>query len=232
MKIGTLNVHEFTDSNNIESLDRFIELLAHVNLDVIGLQEVDSENNLRIIISKLSEYQYIYERHCAILSKYPINKISKKSKERYVKGLLTTPSGKQLTIVNVHLNYQLETIRIEEIQNIKKCDKTPVILMGDFNSLTKNDYTDKEWHHIYKIRKYHKWELPVSILTDMISRDFYDTRKLVKAPIGKLETCRFNTRIDYIYVNKYLKDIILKHEHYETMPEITDHNMVISSIKY
>jgi hypothetical protein len=47
-----------------------------------------------------------------------------------VKGLLTTPSGKQLTIVNVHLNYQWETIRINEIQNIKKCDKTPVILMG------------------------------------------------------------------------------------------------------
>ena len=69
MKIGTLNVHEFTDSNNIESLDRFIELLAHVNLDVIGLQEVDSENNLRIIISKLPEYQYIYERHCAHIIK-------------------------------------------------------------------------------------------------------------------------------------------------------------------
>ena len=107
-----------------------------------------------------------------------------------------------------------------------------VILMGDFNSLTKNDYTDKEWRYIYKIRKYHKWELPVSILTDMILQDFYDTRKLVKSPIGKLETCRFNTRIDYIYVNKYLKDNILKHEHYETMPEITDHNMVISSIKF
>ena len=134
MLVASLNVHEFTDSNNEESLDKVIKLLHDVKVDIIGLQEVDSENNLRIIISKLPEYKYIYERHCAILSKYPINKISKKSKERYVKGQITTPSGKQLTIVNVHLNYQWETIRINEIQNIKKCDKTPVILMGDFNS--------------------------------------------------------------------------------------------------
>ena len=70
----------------------------------------------------------------------------------------------------VHLNYRDEPIRLKEIQSIKnKLDTIiPVnegieplhIWTGDFNALTKEDYTSDEWQTITTIRKQNNWESP------------------------------------------------------------------------
>lgn len=233
-KVGTLNIHEFTDSNNEFSMDKLSTLLKKVDLDIIALQEVDNLNNLQELVKELKYYNYIFNRHCAILSKLPIKSlIIKKTKERFIKGCITLPNNNNITVINVHLNYMWETIRINEINNILKTNlNTPTILLGDFNSLTGKDYSVKEWKYIYKIRENNKWELPISDLTTLISNRFFDTRWLTKNIFGEVGTCRFDTRIDYIFINKYLKNNILKVEHVKAIPDISDHDLVVCSLKY
>ena len=70
----------------------------------------------------------------------------------------------------LHLNYRDENTRLKEINSIKqKLDKfIPAINQtkgchiwtGDFNALTKEDYTDEEWQDIAKIRCQNSWESP------------------------------------------------------------------------
>ena len=71
--------------------------------------------------------------------------------------------------------------------------KYPSFLVGDFNSLTRRDYDDTKWKEIYEIRKQGKWELPVHNLTDQLGLQWMDSGKY-----HYQDTCRYNTRIDYI----------------------------------
>ena len=92
-------------------------------------------------------------------------------------------------------------------------------LLGDFNALTRSDYNVKEWSDIFKVRKYGQWELPVHELTDKLREEWYDCGKH-----NPSVTSRYNTRIDYIYTKNMN---ILHYNIEETMPSISDHNLVM-----
>ena len=55
-----------------------------------------------------------------------------------------------------------------------------------------------------------------------------DIRSIASNILGPLGTCRFNTRIDYIFVNRMFKKIwdTYQIKHSVTMPIATDHNLV------
>ena len=126
--------------------------------------------------------------------------------------------------MNVHLDYECEKKRIQELNQIFHYTKPylmeyPVILAGDFNALTKQDYTTSQWKHMYKLRKMSQWELPEHKLTDKLNQFWNDSGK----GYAFQKTCRYNTRIDYIYTNC----IPVKHyEVIQTMPFLSDHNLV------
>jgi len=128
---------------------------------------------------------------------------------------------------------------MEHIISKLELTKHPIVILGDFNALTKNDYSKKKWENIYTVRKENKWELPLTILTDRITSNqedgwnLIDSRKIAKEISGPLTTCRFDTRIDYIYINKNLKKNwnIYKYECINAIPNITDHNLVIIFLK-
>ena len=107
--------------------------------------------------------------------------------------------------------------------------------MGDFNSLTRDDYVQKKWNDIIKVRKYAKWEYPVSELTTIITNNWEltDIRKIASNILGPLGTCRFDSRIDYIYVNKMFIRLWENYKiiHTVTMPIATDHNLVSGMFK-
>jgi hypothetical protein len=47
------------------------------------------------------------------------------------------------------------------------------------NSLTRDDYSDKEWKHITDVRKESEWEPPRTELTTAVAKfGFYDSWKL------------------------------------------------------
>ena len=43
------------------------------------------------------------------------------------------------------------------------------IWTGDFNALTREDYTNEQWNHITGVRKQNGWELPKTELTTQVS---------------------------------------------------------------
>ena len=80
-----------------------------------------------------------------------------------------------LFLTCLHLNHQTETKRLAEIESIKK-HLQPVfqedhcqIWTGDFNALTKEDYSETQWNNITDVRKRNCWEKPKTDLTTKVS---------------------------------------------------------------
>jgi len=215
--VMTFNVHNFLNSD-MESSETQIKDLINI-YDIVCLQEVYNKK----ILHKITQgYNYSYNKGTLIITKFQIKEVSKNKKEPFTALFIDIPYDKRLLVINVHLNYENEDIRMEELsgilENISYTNEFPSILLGDFNALTKNDYSEKEWAEIYKIRKNGKWELPVHTLTDMVNDEWKDTGKN-----NKKRTSRYDTRIDYIYTKKLN---ILSYDVIQMIPDISDHNLV------
>lgn len=217
--IMTLNVHDFKNSEIEDSYDKILNTIKPFH--VIALQEVYDKNYLHKITDG---YNYTYNKGTVIMTKYPIKiVIEGPVEECYTSLIIQLPIHKPIIVTNVHLDNKNEKNRKKALNSILEkisflTNDYPSILLGDFNSLTKKDYTLKEWGEIYKIRKNRCWELPLTGLTDYINLEWLDP-----GAKDKNKTCRYNTRIDYIYT----KNInILKHDIIETLPNISDHNLV------
>ena len=215
--IMTFNVHNFLNSDMKSSETQIKDLIN--NYDIVCLQEV---YNKKILHKITNGYNYSYNKGTLIITKFHIQEVTKNKKEPFTLLFIDIPYYKRILVINVHLNYQNEDIRTKELseilENISYTDEFPSILLGDFNALTKNDYSEKEWIEIYKIRKNGKWELPVHTLTDMINDEWNDTGKN-----NKKKTSRYNTRIDYIY-SKNLN--ILSYDVINMIQGVSDHNLV------
>ena len=96
-------------------------------------------------------------------------------------------------VIVMHFYFAGESNRIKEfdilLTDIKKIfndnkmyRNIPLIFIGDFNALTKNDYTNMEWDTIKKVRKKNNWFEPETKLTDKIKANkyipFYDSLSL------------------------------------------------------
>ena len=239
--VGTLNVHDWSNRNNEPTEDEIVKLLSSYDLDIIGIQETN-EKPLEKICKKLGNYNFLYSRKTAILSKYSIKKKSPdKTKEKFISADIKISNEiNPINVTCIHLNYMYEPKRLNEFDNIiKNSSNSYGIWIGDFNALTKNDYSKKEMLKITNERKNSKWEEPLFNLTNKItSQDtngykLYDARLNSKTVSGPLHTCRFNTRIDYIYVNDKLKNLFNIKEalHVNAMPFATDHNLVIAKLE-
>ncbi len=239
IRIGTFNVHEWTDNSHKYSLDAIVKLIISSDLDIIGLQET-SEAKLQKI-KEFKMYNYVYNNTTAILSKFPIKKQKKiYENERFITAAIVLPDNLPILHVTcVHLDYEKKPIRIKEIQNIMEyiyepTTTLPSVILGDFNSLTRKDYSTDEWNDILIKRKINMWELPVSNATEMMTKQYNwrDTRNIAQNVKSDLYTCRFYTRIDYIYIN----DLITKWwgvqecDHVNAIPNISDHNLVITTL--
>lgn len=216
--IMSLNVHDFTNTQGYNSIHDIIEIIK--NFDIIALQEVYTKDKLFEITKG---YNYTYNNSTLIMCKFPIkNIINEKINECFTSLIISLPN-KNILVNNIHLNHINENIRIKELNNIYKIIdyykiKYSSILLGDFNSLTYNDYNLKQINDITNIRNENNWEIPVYNITEFINCEWFDCGEK-----NKKATCKFNTRIDYIYtknINVISYDII------KTMPDFTDHNLI------
>ena len=75
----------------------------------------------------------------------------------------------------MHLNHRTETTRLNEIVSIRNSlndifeKNTPQIWTGDFNALTKEDYSSDHWNEITEVRAKDNWEL-LKKLKNMVFR--------------------------------------------------------------
>ena len=87
-----------------------------------------------------------------------------------------------LNITCVHLYYRDEYTRLEEVEHIKKkLDSVlPIdncqVWTGDFNALTRKDYSEKEWETIANIREKNNWESPQIDVTKKVTINVYETK--------------------------------------------------------
>eukprot|EP01080_Neovahlkampfia_damariscottae_P003124 gene3124-5294_t len=230
----TYNIHEWKTKDFYPSIKKLTEFLADFDLDFLGLQEVLDGEELYYLAKHLKMnffFHPVYEGYFgnAIFSKYKITEtIQKELKIEQVetRGFMVVKFD-DLHLGVTHLDVELEEHRIEQYNQIKNelelnsCN----ILFGDFNALRIDDYSKTEWKKIEKVRRDGFWEKPKTKLIHLIEEDFVD----IWSQFEKVTpTCRYNTRIDYIFVNKTsLKDIKVKSIEKIDEDEISDHNPIL-----
>lgn len=243
--IATYNVKRF-GSRQYRKIPLILE---EENVMICGLQEVPGKSKLEAMF-KNTNYNVIYDdlyfsygnglvyrkdlydliEHQLFILKKGINK------KGLLKVVLKGNDGKILNIYVTHLDHKTEEERMKELNVLysripsnKNC-----ILMGDFNSLTKEDYDDEELANITLVRQNDNWELPKFDVTDSLKNNaFIDTLCDNVVP-----TSRFNTRIDYIFIKGYDFDkscsrvIINNHNRNDLSSTIgvSDHLPIMTSI--
>ena len=82
----------------------------------------------------------------------------------------------------LHLDHRLEPHRLKELEIIKSTiaslvtnnsqNNTPHVWVGDFNSLTQEDYTIEEWNKITRVRQMNCWEKPHVDVTNKVYSNY------------------------------------------------------------
>ena len=260
LRVGTWNVHQFSDSNAEGTFDDMVALLRVADLDVIGLQEATGALLVELVHqlnqTNTSANHAQYQLACkfggtALITRFPVVDASKPGKGRYCCCRVLFPGSNtndnnDWSIINLHLDHRQETTRSKEIQTIlqsfaKHGRPLPDLWMGDFNALTAADYTAKEWKEIRNVRARNHWELPVSNLTCLLTKQIGLTDAYHAVATnnrsGPDSTCRFGTRIDYIYYrtdrlacNDDLGWRVVSVTHMDCR-RLSDHNLVVTTWK-
>ena len=167
VRVATYNVHMWKDARGIRNFDAIMHTIAHVNADVLVLQEVHMFDKDQII-TRLQELGYTHASAGKtstiggtffgnmVVSKYPFaaepvvktyDADQKYAGERrcYIKAAIQLPSDKKITVYGTHLDVydQTETLRTQEIKElIADIQKNPghCIIAADYNAVRKRDY--------------------------------------------------------------------------------------------
>jgi endonuclease/exonuclease/phosphatase family metal-dependent hydrolase len=260
LNIATLNVHGWkteTFSVNInELITKIHELKSEIH--ILSLNEVWCGAKLHRFATMCQYPYYIFgsawgDFGNAILSKYPI---------QYATNMISTlNSGESRSFLSVqlfdvprvvfsstHLDHTDEEKRMKQLQAFLNTESilsneevTDHFVLGDFNALSKSDYTEEQLLEIMNVRRRNSWELPRFEVTNyMHSMGYLDCSQYNNDDNDDdeyMETCRFGTRIDYIYhkmnfsqqqQNQYSQNTKL--ETVNARP-ITDHNMLCVNMK-
>lgn len=218
--IGSLNVHcwvDVEDSSNVERIEEFYKLNP---VHVLALQEVYAAIEMESFAGSLSmnfEFCDSYNFGVGLLSKFPI--ISRKkvtlSDERplLICELEPSKNSQSFFVCVTHLDHISEETRLQQMEEIQENirqiipDNKSHILVGDLNSLYKNDYSQSKWDEINNIREEGLWESAKTQLTSYLfnggKKNWFKYQDSLHFSDGNqmLSTCRFDTRIDYILLH-------------------------------
>lgn len=201
------NIHYFRDIYYKYTFNDVIKYITKLNPKILCLQEV---YNIPII-----NYKNIKKYLTNIGYKYILNEnltgLLFASKELPIKGEIIKFNKlrgylkiefKDIIIINTHLEVSKEENRVQQINtlinNEKKLNKK-IILCGDFNTITKNDYNREEWNNkLIYIRNYMFEPKVVNIL---LNNNFIDNGKLYNK--NRINTSLYDRRVDYIFTKNY-----------------------------
>lgn len=254
LRVGTLNVHGFCDDRG--DIPELIKLVKRANLDIVGLQEVghrdDAPGGSLPKLASGTGMPHIAACLPTFLGNAIIARIPATAKRTVVMsaagdhqrcGLTVdavAPSGHAFRFGTLHLNHTKEPIRLRQWADalpvmLRRDDATmPTVLVGDFNSLTRADYTDAEWDTVAAVRARGRWEEPQVDLTAAVRAagfvDMYTAARAASPPCfkGALSTCAYNTRIDYVWASPAFAAAwrLVRYEHVAT--RATDHSLVVA----
>ncbi|MEL6343205.1 MAG: endonuclease/exonuclease/phosphatase family protein [Myxococcota bacterium] len=136
--------------------------------------------------------------------------------------------GQAIPIACVHLDHTSEETRLEQWATLIEQAESlrGGVVCGDLNALTRSDYSDRAWEEIAQVRHRSVWEPPQTRLMDIIeAQGFFDTA----FSDAVRETCRFDTRVDYILIGPGCPVNV---EEFEIVDgrHISDHNIVTTTL--
>ncbi|TRY75701.1 hypothetical protein TCAL_12123 [Tigriopus californicus] len=244
-KLATFNVHSFTDANGKPTFDKILQFVEDHGVDIICLQEAGKVQTERLMdnLKHFSANGLVASKRCSIVSKYKLEAVPRKylgsrSSTRSVTARVLLEGNLSFILTCVHLNHISEGTRLSELNEITTnlhdlYSQSMTVIAGDFNALTLEDYSSDELNHITQVRANNRWERPKRALTDRMKQlGFTDTKTKVTEFSGILSTCRFKTRVDYIYLNKKFDDFFRIHNFTQRDVQASDHNIVISEVTY
>jgi endonuclease/exonuclease/phosphatase family metal-dependent hydrolase len=218
-------------------------------LNLIAVQEVQNNVRWKKFCQDMSLPYSAYGTYAgniadnAIASSYPITSYSNRQSTLICPGgtryfLQCSLDGlDKLTFAVTHLDHIDENNRLKQIDEFSPQKKAIDILMGDMNALTREDYSDHYYQkNVLETRQASYWEKPRFDLTKLITDEwgYQDAFRSLNPQLKdeQVTTCRFGTRIDYIYVHPRVYDRwkLSKCEIIDTQ-EATDHNIVFAELE-
>ena len=241
-RIASFNVHMWLDYKCGSSYDKIIDVIKESNADIMCLQEAlffkQSKTQFEKDVVNIG-YNYIYmcnNRYGIniILSKYKSTKTQIislikdpiKNKKRYGTRCDFEINNKKFNIVNVHLDVfdETEITRSTQITEILKYCDDDTILLGDFNSLRKDDYSKLEYKNILKEDLIRNVTTQNLVTSKIESDGFVDSFVYLTLDIPKITvwSCR---RIDYMFLKEFTKYLVSSNVF---VTHASDHFMIYS----
>lgn len=286
IRIGTLNVHCWHHSSS-DNFSRLVELIRKADLHILALQEA-TKHYLPKLAEALGDWHWLSRHNTALLSRFPLRahgsktamgvgrrsmgknlnaKVPASCPVRSCVGRVrlptTRPDGAELDVdvVCIHLDHMREPTRLSQLRHLADSllpSSAPAVWLGDFNALTRSDYSAAEWKQVADVRARSSWESPVSDLTyAMTSSSAAASNKLTAGAAkpnnaslprlamtdawqaalerqGPLGTSRFGTRIDYVYLSPELAAAaaVTRCECWGSTigRDVSDHNLVVATL--
>jgi len=246
MKIISYNVHGWYSDEGRHNLDEIVKLYWELQPDILCMQEVTGHG-----LTKFLELTGI--KHSlrwggtAILSNLEMEDWSKgimdgndlKLHNGFIIAKFCVPesgggSGTPFYVTCLHLDHRVEPTRMKELGVLETRlaplfkENAPQVWLGDYNSLTEEDYSPEEWAEIARVRKNNSWESPKTQVTSrMRELGFEDSWAKIGRP-KPYSTCRFQTHIDYVFTNKPFQDLYKLTSVLHHSSQASDHSPVIA----
>lgn len=223
LRIMTYNVHGFKTKKFRKTLDQISKIIGMIDPDILVLEEVYiykpneacTSQQLRLLLKQ-------YKLRYGVFSKSGINAVFSKfmfdcfeidlGKDPVMNiprnALVCSFPMNELIVVGTHLDVFDESgsfrkLQIEKIINQLRSDDPEnfenkrIIITGDFNSLKRSDYTDKEWDQIVQIDHKRKVDTIVDVVPILEELGFQDSFDQCDTNI-KVSVWS-NRRVDYIF---------------------------------
>lgn len=226
IRIATYNVQYWTNPKGEKNYCGILKIISEINADVLALEEVAMgiipKNQLYIDLNKLGYHQIIFcnaqnyyggEFGNLIASKYPIRQHLCQPLIKYKVGRCVIIadiqiSTKILRIYCTHLDVfdnseQTRKLQIESILNSANQSPFPTIILGDFNSIRRADYTAEEWN-IIETNDRLRGITTRTLVTDILEFQGWKTSFDKIGAVNPKYTTWSGRTVDFIYCNSMI----------------------------
>lgn len=257
IRVGTLNVLGLFDP---EALACAVK--RHIPLDVLALQEVGSSKRAHAFASALG--MRVAVMACGDDKVGLSNALLVGADEQvgtchewklYHHRESRTAVALQLpriraSFICTHLDHRDEEVRLLQLdalrsQHPKVASSQPLFLIGDFNSIRRDDYDDAAWEALVRERQSSRIETETRVV-EQIEREWamVDCRTVAQRCVGETPTCIHKCRIDYVWASTaalaawrvgevthtWLHVGVSPDEEEQEMGLLTDHTLVVCTL--
>jgi endonuclease/exonuclease/phosphatase family metal-dependent hydrolase len=237
MRLASFNVHAFTDRAGELTSSACIELLASLRADAIVLSEVPNHSStLARVAGELGMYARLVPASSWLGNAF-LGRVAPVSLQtlRLTAGQAETRSAfvadlGAVRFVGTHLDHLYEDTRLAQLEALLAAlehTPEPIVLAGDLNALTLDDYDDAARANIEKMRAEGDREAPLFDVTARLhARGWVDLWK-AHGGTGALATCWAGTRVDYAFARGEVSVVSVEH----VASSVSDHVPVVVELR-